>query len=76
VVSGMQAYFGSEVCVSVKGKSVFPDLLAFETKVGWPAHGQTRTVFRRIGLSCRELSASLPQADLFFLVAMLMLAVA
>lgn len=74
MVSEVKASVRSEVCVGVKSRSAFPDLVSFEIQVVRPAQRQAKLGVRQIGLSCREFLASLPQAELFVLVAMLMLA--
>ena len=64
----------SAVCVSVKSKSVFPDLVPFETEVFLPLQRRAKPVLAKFGASCREYSASLPKFELYVFVAMVVLA--
>lgn len=64
----------SVVCVSVKSKSAFPDLLPFETKVFLPLQRRAKLALAKFGASCRECLTSLPKFELCVFVAMLVLA--
>ena len=62
-------------CVAVNRKSVFPDLLPFETEVFFPSQRRAKLALAKFGASCAEGMASLPTFDLYVLVAMLILAI-
>ena len=60
----------------VTSRSVFPDLLPFESNVFLPSQRRVRLVLAMVGASCRGFMSSLPQIDFFALSAMLLLAIA
>ena len=62
--------------VAVKRRSVFPDLLPFETKVFLPSQRRVKQAQAKFGASCRGYLSSLPQIDFYVLVAMVVLATA
>lgn len=64
----------SVVCVVVKSRSVFPDLLPFETEVFLPSQSRAKLAFAKFGASCRKGLASLPQFDLCMAFGLLVLA--
>ena len=64
----------SDVCVGVKSRSVFPDLMPFETKMLLPSQGRAKANLARFGASCKVYLASLPQFELCVFAVMLVLA--
>lgn len=64
----------SVVCVSVKIRSAFPDLVPFETEVFLPLQRRAKPALAKFGASCREYLASLPKFELGVFLAMLFLA--
>jgi hypothetical protein len=64
----------SAVCVSVRSRSVFPDLLSIDVEVVAPVQRYTSLALAKLGKSCKEHLASLPQFDLVVMVVMLVLA--
>ena len=64
----------SDVCVAVKSRSIFPDLMPFETKMLLPSQGRAKANLARFGASCKGYLASLPQFELCVFVVMLVLA--
>ena len=73
-VNVMTASAACGVCVGVKSRSVFPDLLPFETKVDLASQRRVSLALAKFGASCREVLASLPLFALGVFVAMLIFA--
>ena len=67
----MTASAACGVCVGVKSRPVFPDLLPYETIVDLASHRRVSLALAKFGASCREVLASLPLFELSVIVAML-----
>ena len=66
----------SAVCVAVKNRPMFPELACSEDEVVRLSTGLANMLFDNLRASCREVLSSVPQFDLFVLVAMMFLAAA
>ena len=64
----------SDVCVAVKSRSVFPDLMPCETEMLLPLQERAKATLARFGAFCKGYLASLPQFELCVFAVMLVLA--
>lgn len=66
----------SVVCFAVKSRPMFPELACFEDEVVRSSTRLANALFANLRSSRKKVLSSLPQFDLFVLVAMMFLAAA
>ena len=66
----------SVVCVAVRSRPMFPELVCFEDEVVRFSTKLANMLFANLRASRRKVLSSVPQFDLFVLVAMMFLAAA